>query len=225
MSRRIALVVGGLAAIGTAIGAVFASKKTTDAVKDAVAGVDKDGAPLPVGAGTTVPVRVTGYWPFTARPDEVKMEGGVKDRKGNPLHTLEDFQAGKAQFVSVSGDYTIWPYGQRISLAEWPGVVFRVVDTGSHFHGANKVYRIAGREPLDVCVQSSETKVIAPTDATIYPGDHFEKKSKDVAVARIGKPTVAVGDSFAEHAPLEFYLGLTDDGEDCGLDLLGVEVA
>jgi hypothetical protein len=192
-----------LVGIGGGIAAIFATRRTTDALKNAVAGKDKEGVPVsPPGAGVTVPVRVTGYWPFTARPDEVKMEGGVNDRKGNPLHTLEDFQAGKAPFVSVSGDYTIFPYGQRISLAEWPGVVFRIVDTGSHFHGANKVYRIAGREPFDVCVASSATKVVPQTDATIYAGDHFEKGTKDVALARIGKPSVAVGS---------------------GLDYLGVE--
>lgn len=209
MSRRIAFIFGGLTTIATGLGAIFASKKTTDGVKNAVAGLDKAGAPvLPAGAGVTVPVRVTGYWPFTARADEMKMEGGVFDRKmpaafknqpdsqqykDHVLHTLEDFQAGRAPFVSVSGDYTIFPYGQRIALAEWPGVIFRVVDTGSHFHGTNKVFRIVGREPLDVCVQSSSTKVIPQTDATIYPGDHWEKASKDVAYGKIGKPTVAVG--------------------------------
>jgi hypothetical protein len=205
VSRRIALIVGGVASLAAGAVALFRSKATTDTVKNAVAGKDKEGVPVqPPGTGVTVPVRVTGYWPFTARPDEVKMEGGTNDRKGNPLHTLEDFQTGKAPFVSVSGDYTIWPYGQRISLAEWPGVLFRVVDTGSHFHGANKVFRIAGREPLDVCVASSKTKVVPQTDATIYPGDHFEKSTSQVALERIGKPTVAVGDD---------------------LDLLGAETA
>ena len=105
----------------------------------------------------TFRVRLTGYWPFAARPDEQRMEGGVVDRKGHPLHTLEDYQAGRADFVSVSGDYTIFPYGQRIVLAEWPDVIFRVVDTGSHFHGPGKVYREPGREPLDICVASSKT--------------------------------------------------------------------
>jgi hypothetical protein len=184
MSRRVALIIGGISTAAASVAAFFVAKRTTDAVKDAVSGK----------GAVTVPVRVTGYWPFSARPDEVKMEGGVNDRKGSPLHTLEDFQAGKAPFVSVSGDYTIFPYGQRISLAEWPGVVFRIVDTGSHFHGSGKIYRIAGREPLDVCVASSATKVVPQTDATIYPGDHFEDKSlKEVAFNKIGKPPTAVG--------------------------------
>lgn len=137
------------------------------------------------------PVRCTGYWPFTARPDEVRMEGGVTDRKGNPLHTLEDYQAGNATFVSVSGDYTIFPYGQRITLAEWPDVIFRVVDTGSHFHGAGKVYREPGREPFDICVASSQTAIVPNTDAAIVPGDHWDKPSAAVAMDRIGQAMVA----------------------------------
>lgn len=137
---------------------------------------------------STFPVRCTGYWPFSARPDEQRMEGGVVDRKGAPLHTLEDYRAGKANFVSVSGDFTIFPYGQRIALAEWPDVVFRVVDTGSHFHGAGKVYREPGREPFDICVASSRTPVVANTDATIVPDDHWDRRSAMVAMDRIGKP-------------------------------------
>ena len=200
--KRVAFIIGGLSTLAAGIGAIFMSRKTVTTVQNAVAGKDAGGVPvLPPGAGVTVPVRITGYWPFTARPDEVKMEGGTNDRKGNPLHTLEDFQNGKAPFVSVSGDYTIFPYGQRIALAEWPGVVFRIVDTGSHFHGAGKIFRVAGREPLDVCVASAGTHVVPNTDAVIYPGDHFEEGT--LALAKIGKPTV-VGSGF---------------------DLLGVEAA
>jgi hypothetical protein len=115
------------------------------------------------------------------------------------LHTLEDFQSGKAPFVSVSGDYEIFPYGQRIALSAWPGVIFRVVDTGSHFFGVGKIFRIVGREPLDICVATSSTPVVAEQDATLYPGDHFEKAGKEVAYGKLGKPSVG------------------------GLDLLGVD--
>lgn len=140
----------------------------------------------------TFPARCTGYWPFTARDDEKRMEGGVYDRKGHPLHTLEDYRAGKADFVSVSGDYTIFPYGQRITLAEWPDVIFRVVDTGSHFHGTGKVYREPGREPFDICVASSKTPIVPNTDAAIVPGDHWDKPSAEVAFDRIGQSPTAV---------------------------------
>ena len=136
----------------------------------------------------TFPVRCTGYWPFTARDDERQMEGGTKDRKGYPLHTLEDYQAGRSDFVSVSGDYTIFPYGQRIEIAEWPGVIFRIVDTGSHFHGPGKVYRVPGREPFDICVASSKTVIQADTVATIVDGDHWDRQTAVVAVDRIGGP-------------------------------------
>ncbi len=115
--------------------------------------------------GNPFTARLTGYWPFTATPAEVSMEGGTNDRKGNPLHTLEDFQSGNASFVSVSGDPTIFPYGQRLSIDYWPDVVFRVVDTGSHFTGPTKVYRQPGVEPLDICVASSQTFV--PVNASV----------------------------------------------------------
>lgn len=136
----------------------------------------------------TFPCRCTGYWPFTARPDEQRMEGGVFDRRGRPLHTLEQYQAGEADYVSVSGDYTIFPYGQRIEIAEWLGVVFRIVDTGGHFYGAGKVYRVAGAEPFDICVASSHTPIVPLTQATIVPGDHWDRPGAVVAVERIGGP-------------------------------------
>jgi hypothetical protein len=185
-----------VASAGGAVAFLVGSKRHVDAIKNAIDGKDSDGVPvMPPGSGINFQARITGYWPFSARPDEVKMEGGVNDRKGKPLHTLEDVQAGNAEYVSVSGDPTIFPYGQRISLAEWPNVVFRVVDTGSHFTGAKKIYRAVGREPLDVCVASSSTKVVPNTDAMIFPGDHFDKSSKDVAVNKLGKPS-AVGEGF-----------------------------
>ena len=200
MSRTVSLIVGGIAAVGTTVAALFASKKTTDGAKNAVAGLDKQGTPaLPMGSGVSVPVHLTGYWPFVEglSAKERLMEGGHNDRKGKRLYTLEDFQAGNAPYVSVSADHTIFPYGQRVSIPNWPGVVFRIVDTGGHFFGVNKVFRIAGREPFDICVASRDTKVLPKAvDAIIYPGDHFEKASKDVAYGKLGKPQTAVGSGF-----------------------------
>jgi hypothetical protein len=140
----------------------------------------------------TFPVRCTGYWPFAARPDEQRMEGGLKDRKGNPLHTLEDFRAGKAPFVSASGDWTIFPYGQRIVIDQFPDVIIRVTDTGQHFYGKGKVYREPGREPFDICVASSKTPVVPNANATIVAGDHWDKPTAVVAMARIGQPPANV---------------------------------
>lgn len=137
-------------------------------------------------SGDTFPCRLTGYWPFSATVLERLMEGGTNDRKGNPLHTLEDFQAGNAPFVSVSGDYTIFPYGQRVTIDQWPDVVFRIVDTGSHFHGSGKVYREAGREPLDICVATSSTAITPDATATLVPGDTLDNGAMTVDYAAIG---------------------------------------
>lgn len=207
MSNKIAWGVGGglTVAAGGLVGGWWRAQKHVAELKAAVKGQKPDGTAHPdAQAGIAFEARVTGYWPFTARADEQKMEGGVNDRKGHPLHTLEDFQAGKAPYVAVSGDPEIFPYGQRLTLAEWPGVIFRVVDTGSHFMGLHKLYRVIGREPLDVCVHGTDTHVVAFTDATIIPGDHMDKAGKEVAVDKLGHPSASVG------------------GGD-GLDLLGVD--
>lgn len=152
-----------------------------------------------VKSGGVFDVKLTGYWPFSARPDEVKMEGGTKDRRGNPLHTLEMHQRDPVAhpFVSVAGDYEIFPYGQRLEISVWPGLVFRVVDTGGHFHGAGKLYRVVGHEPLDICVDSSKTVVPhSGVTARIVAGDNFEG-GKAVATSRMRDQTVA-GEVFGE---------------------------
>jgi hypothetical protein len=146
------------------------------------------------GTGSNiVKLRLTGYWPFSAREDEKKMEGGIHDRKGNPLHTVEDFLSGKAPFVSLSGDDAVWPYGQLIKIP-WVGgkiITGRVVDTGSHFRGAGKIYRVAGAEPIDVCVASSKSEVPKLVDAQIVAGDSFDPK-KMIATSGIKGQTVKV---------------------------------
>jgi hypothetical protein len=138
-----------------------------------------------VESGGTFPVRLTGYWPFQEglTSAERLMEGGTNDTHGNRLYTLEDYQAGSAPYVSVSGDPALFPYGQRLQISAWPGVVFRVVDTGNHFRGVpvfddfesytkGKFYRVAGHEPLDICVASSSTTVPKTgITATIAVGD------------------------------------------------------
>lgn len=137
-----------------------------------------------VAYGGPVPVRLTGYWPYqpglsgAALVMEGGKEGAAKWRGvraidrltgARPqLYTLEQYLRGQAPYVSVSGDPDVWPFGQRIEIDAWPGVVFRVVDTGGHFTGAGKVYRVVGREPLDICVDSSQT-VIPNRNATATP--------------------------------------------------------
>lgn len=215
------LIGGGLAATAAAF---FAHKKSTqvvEAIQDVVNSppvlpappVDQPGSPI-------FHSKLTGYWPSTATASEQKMEGKPVDRKGAPLHTVEDFLAGKSDHVSVSGDYTIFPYGQKI-LIPWGNstITGRVTDTGSHFFGALKVYRIAGREPLDICVLSSSTKIPdSLVDVTIVPGDNYEK-GKAVATAGFKNQTVVVGaedlektaNVAAKVAAAELLLGLYHD--------------
>lgn len=178
------LIGGGLLAIGAAW---WSSRRTASKVVNAISGVEGNGV---------VKIRATGYWPYQEglSASERKMEGGTKDRKGAPIHTLEMHMADPAAhpYVSVAGDYEIWPYGQRVVLEAWPGVSFRVVDTGGHFHGVNKIYRVAGYEPLDIAVNSSTTPVPKLMNARIIPGDNFEG-GKAVAAAGFKGQTVVTG--------------------------------
>ncbi len=149
-----------------------------------------------VETGGLFQARLTGYWPFAAKTAaEQRMEGGHRDRKGRPLHTLEQHLADPAAhpYVSVAGDDAIFPYGQLLQIDAWPGAIFRVVDTGGNFRGSNKVYRAMGREPLDVCVATSQTKVTPHATARIIKGDHFDKPGKEIATARFQGQVVAVG--------------------------------
>ncbi len=191
------LVGGGVAAVAAALFAVKKSSDTTNAIKDAV-NAPPAALPLSPAAASklpTVDLMLTGYWPFSARADEVKMEGGTKDRKGNPLHTVEDFLAGKSDHVSLSGDDAAWPYGQKI-IIPWGDktIIGRVTDTGSHFRGASKVYRFFAKEPIDVCVASSSTKIPSrQVAATIVPGDNFAKGAA-VATSKFKDQTVVTGE-------------------------------
>lgn len=154
---------GGLVLIGLAARYLFVSRDSAETVN----GRDM--------TNKTLKVKLTEYHPFREgmTAAQHKMEGGRNDRMGKPLHTLEDFNAGNAPYVSVSGDDEIWPYGQRIEIADFPGVVFRVVDTGDNFRGLNKMYRVIGYEPLDICVYSASLPRL--TTATIIDGDRFGK--------------------------------------------------
>lgn len=148
-----------------------------------------------VAQGGRFQARLTGYWPVAASGSaaEKRMEGGANDRKGHPLHTLEEAQAGSAPYVDVSGDDAIFPYGQRIELDAWPGVVFRVTDTGGHFRGKEKRYRVMGKEPLDVRVASKKTRVVPESGGRIVKGDHFDRPGKEIAVNKLQGQEVSVG--------------------------------
>lgn len=156
----------------------FVAASTSASTERAAADVD---------AGRPLPVRLTKYWPYAATESERRMEGGVLDRRGKPLHTLEDHLADPAAhpYGSLAGDPAVFPYGQALRLDPWPGALFRVVDTGGAFRGPKKRYRRPGEEPLDVCVKSKKTAV--PSDALASPlrGDHLDKSGRG-AVLSVG---------------------------------------
>ncbi len=116
-------------------------------------------------------VTLTGYYPV-----DTPMEGGPNDCRGRKLITLQQHLSDPDTYpyVSVAGDCDAWPDGQRISLPDvHPNAVFRIVDTGGHFHGVNKVIRYQGREPLDVCLDPGTGFGVKLATAVFYPGDDW----------------------------------------------------
>ena len=94
--------------------------------------------------GAVYAARATGYCP---RNDP--MEGGVNDRHGFPLQTLQAFLAGQAPWVSTAMDPHAFPYGAKLRIPEMDAhygraIPFRVVDTGGDFYGK-------GTTRIDVC--------------------------------------------------------------------------
>lgn len=193
MNRKLVfgLLFGGGATVLTAVLMRRKAVEIEDAISDAV---DSPPVPLPLAPSDRSKLRsfkahLTGYWPYAATEGERKMEGGKKDRMGRPIITLEMHQSDpvKYPYVSVAGDWTIWPDGQRVILSPWPNAVFRIVDTGSHFFGAKKVYRVIDEEPLDIAVNSSKTTVPKKdVIMSVVPGDTFGSK-KGPKVAQTGK--------------------------------------
>jgi hypothetical protein len=129
---------------------------------------------------TIIKVSLTEYYPFQSglTDRQKKMEGGVTDRMGKPLFTLEDYLEGTAPYVSLACDPAGGPpgsapefrkYGYKVWLPEISGsanlytitpvmlpiqIDFRLVDTGGAFTGKTKRVRVAGYEPIDVCRRS-----------------------------------------------------------------------
>ena len=100
--------------------------------------------------------RGTGYY-----PDASPLEGGFVDRRDQPLRTLQDFLAGRANYVSVAMDSKAFPYGTRLRIPELEAkygrqIEFRVVDTGGAFVGK-------GTSRIDICTANKA----ASLDATI----------------------------------------------------------
>lgn len=189
--KRIPLMIGGGVVLGTSVAALLLSRRTASQAKDAVQGVSPPAAP---GAANPIKVHLTHYYPWDVRTDaERKMEGAPVDRKKNPLHTVEDYLAGKSDHVSLAGDYTIFPYGQKM-LIPWGDktLVGRVTDTGGHFHGMGKVFRVMGAEPIDVCVLSRDNHPPKSTvDAQVVVGDTLDASGAVAKLDKAGKPQVA----------------------------------
>ncbi|HVE86690.1 MAG TPA: hypothetical protein VND93_27720 [Myxococcales bacterium] len=107
-------------------------------------------AGAPQGQGFTA--KGTGYF-----PENSKMEGGFLDRKGKPLHTLQDFLSGKAPYVSVAMDSKAFPYGTKLRIPELEKkygrpIEFRVVDTGGAFKGK-------GTSRIDICTANRKASL------------------------------------------------------------------
>ncbi|HEY8080074.1 MAG TPA: hypothetical protein VIF62_38350, partial [Labilithrix sp.] len=105
--------------------------------------------------------RGTGYY-----PNGSALEGGFKDRRGKPLHTLQQFLAGSADYVSVAMDSHAFNYGQRLKIHELEtkygqAITFRVVDTGGAFTGK-------GRSRIDVCTANNKASLDPTINGTLH---------------------------------------------------------
>ncbi len=92
-------------------------------------------------ASNEIKLRATGYYIEGIKTKaELRMEGGKKDRYGNPLRPLQDFIFGS--FVSIATDPRIIPSGTILRIREFPGVIFVACDVGKAIRGAR----------VDLCV-------------------------------------------------------------------------
>jgi len=108
--------------------------------------------PAPPVSGTPFFARGTGYYPANNA-----MEGGFTDRQGNPLHTLQDYLAGNAPYVSCAMDPSAFPYGTQLRITQLEqeygqAIVFEVVDTGGAFMGK-------GTSRIDICTASESASL------------------------------------------------------------------
>jgi hypothetical protein len=108
-------------------------------------------ADLPDLVAPTFTAKATGYHPVDPGHPEYKMEGGRvgaeewhgKKLAQERLFTLDQFRRGEAPYVSVAMDNTHnnpLDYGDLLESPDFPGVPFRVMDTGSAFNGRSRQY-------------------------------------------------------------------------------------
>lgn len=219
MSRvwALALTGGGLATIAGLAG-LYAWNRRGIAQK-----ITSAASAPPGSAAASVSARLTTYYPLQKglTAEQRRMEGGPEGAAswtaqvdGKPkwsrvvdpatgkrvrLVTLEQHLGDPARYpwAAIAGDPSIWPFGQRVKIPELPGATFRVVDTGGHFYGADKVFRVVGREPLDVCVDTSKSRELLRipsfSEVAVIPGDNWQGGGA-VAFGRAGRPSVVGGD-------------------------------
>ena len=105
-----------------------------------------------------IKLRATGYYISGAMSKaERKIEGGTKDRYGNPLRPLQDYVFGS--FVSTATDPRIIPSGTIFKIKEYPGVTFVACDVGSAIRGRR----------IDMCVLTKKQTYELPKYLTIEP--------------------------------------------------------
>lgn len=97
---------------------------------------------------------------------DIKMEGGLQDRKGAPAYTIEQYLAGKAPYVTVAMDPKVFPYGTTVtnpSFRDASGnlIPFRVTDTGSAFKGV-------GTQKMDIATDSANKALVGPNFNTTF---------------------------------------------------------
>lgn len=86
-------------------------------------------------ASNEIKLRATGYYIEGIKTKaELKMEGGRKDRYGNPLRPLQDYVFGS--YVSVATDPKVIKSGTILRIKEFPNVMFVACDVGKAIKGA-----------------------------------------------------------------------------------------
>ena len=141
----------------------------------------------PWGGADAKPCMLTSFYP-AATGKARRREGGRLDHLGHPLHTVQQHLKDPVRhpYIGLSGDDAIFLYGQRIRvryLEEQYGadIVTRVVDVGSHFHGAGKVEVHPGWEPLDVAMDLGQEfaggKGRVPSVYQKMPGDVLDPRT------------------------------------------------
>jgi hypothetical protein len=136
------------------------------------------GSPPPDSSPLWKLARLSEYHP-DAPPEAgkkvIRREGGPLDRRRAPAIMVQQHRADPAQYpyVSVSGDLIIEgrpvPYGARIYFASYPGLVFRLVDTGDNFRAdVNKQIKTPGAEPFDIATAYKSSLGFAGTLTRYY---------------------------------------------------------